>query len=249
MFHVRMSDINLPAHLLEVLDIMSREMGVPRDALVSQAIYQLARLNGYVVPGKLSANPSLSVVAKTASSPAAAAPMGLKKRAPIPEPEPEEPPAEDEEGNPFDDQVQDAPVDGDEPLEEQPADEEPQEEEQPAEEEPPPEEEEEPAPPPRSKGLTLVISMAGREPYRMAGDQVLLGRGKHCDFVIESNRVSREHARFSRKGADFFIEDLGSSNGTFVGAGSKEKLTAPRKLKDGDDVTFGTEKVKVAFKK
>ena len=95
----------------------------------------------------------------------------------------------------------------------------------------------------------MVISMAGREPYKMTGDQVLLGRGKHCDFVIESNRVSREHARFTKKGGDFFVEDLGSSNGTFVGAGSKDKLTGPKKLKDGDDVTFGTEKVKVAIKK
>jgi hypothetical protein len=257
-----MSD-NLPAHLNEVLDTMSREMGVPRDALVSQAVYQLARLNGYVVPGKISggAAPAAAVpisaktmqptpAAKPAPAPAAA-PAGLKKRAPEPEPEPEEePPSEDEEGNPFDEQVQDAPPEDEQP-EEEPPPEDQQEEEPPPEEEPPQEEEEpEPAPPPaKSKGPTMIISMAGREPYKMTGDQVLLGRGKHCDFVIESNRVSREHARFTRKGNDFFVEDLGSSNGSFVGAGSKEKLTAPKKLKDGDDVTFGTEKVKVAIKK
>lgn len=255
-----MSDINLPAHLTEVLDLMSREMGVPRDALVSQAVYQLARLNGYIVPGKLSAgapapgpaNARPATIAPPAGAkPApAAAPAGLKKRAPEPEPEPEEEaPAEDEEGNPFDEQVEDAPQE-EEPLEEPEADEQ-AEEEAPQEEEPPQEEEEpEPAPPPaKGKGPTMTISMAGREPYKMTGDQVLLGRGKHCDFVIESNRVSREHARFTRKGNDFFVEDLGSSNGSFVGAGSKEKLTGPKKLKDGDDVTFGTEKVKVSIKR
>ena len=259
-----MSDVKLPAHLSEVLDTMSQEMGVPRDALVSQAVFQFARLSGYIVAGTPRGNGAAAPAGATApvksARPAtAAAPAGLKKRAPEPEPEPEpeeeppqdEAPAEDEEGNPFDEQAEDVPPEEqaeDAPQEEEPPpDEEPQEEEAPPEEEPEPE----PAPPPsKSKGgPTMVISMAGREAYKMTGDQVLLGRGKHCDFVIESNRVSREHARFTRKGNDFFVEDLGSSNGTFVGAGSKEKLTSPRKLKDGDDVTFGTEKVKVAIKK
>ena len=36
------SDVKLPAHLVEVLDTMSQEMGVPRDALVSQAVFQFA---------------------------------------------------------------------------------------------------------------------------------------------------------------------------------------------------------------
>ena len=248
-----MSD-NLPAHLNEVLETMSREMGVPRDALVSQAVYQLARLNGYVVPGKISggapapiaaARPVPAAPARPAPAPA---PANLKKRAPDPAPEPEEAPSEDEEGNPFDEQVEEAPQD-EEPQDEPPPDEQ-AEEDLPPEEEPPQEEEPEPAPPPaKGKGPTMIIAMAGREPYKMTGDQVLLGRGKHCDFVIESNRVSREHARFTRKGNDFFVEDLGSSNGSFVGAGSKDKLTGPKKLKDGDDVTFGTEKVKVSIKK
>ncbi len=258
-----MSDVKLPAHLIEVLDTMSQEMGVPRDALVSQAVFQFARLSGYLVAGKTTGAPpgatapvkAAAVAPQSKAQPASAAPVGLKKRAPDPEPEPEpepeeEAPAEDEEGNPFDEQVEDAPPE-DEPMDEAPQDEEqPQEEEeQPQEEEPPPEEEPEPAPAPKGKGPQMVISMVGREAYKMTGDQVLLGRGKHCDFVIESNRVSREHARFTKKGSDFFVEDLGSSNGTFVGAGSKDKLTGPKKLKDGDDVTFGTEKVKVAIKK
>ena len=265
-----MSDLNLPPHLNEVLDIMSREMGVPREALVAQAVYQLARLNGYVVPGKVSGMAPATQSAASSARPGAATPVpapapmkpapaaapaasAIKRRPPEPEPVPEEPsPSEDEEGNPFEEQEEDAAPSGEEPLEDEPAvDEEPEHEDEPPPDEEPEQEEEEPAPPP-SKGRggpTMVISMVGREPYKMTGDQVMLGRGKHCDFVIESNRCSREHARFTRKGNDFFVEDLGSSNGTFVGAGSKEKLTAPRKLKDGDDVTFGTEKVKVAIKK
>lgn len=91
--------------------------------------------------------------------------------------------------------------------------------------------------------MSLTVVMAGREPFKLTAESMLVGRGKHCDFVIESNRVSREHARISRDGTEFVLEDLNSSNGTFFGPG-KEKVTRPKKLKDGDEYTFGTEKVK-----
>lgn len=245
-----MSDIEksvtLPPHLWETLEVMAAEMGVSQEGLIGQAIFQLARLNGYVVPGKLpSPGASMPPPSRTsASNPparAAAAPLATKpssaRRAPEPEPEPE---PQDEEGNPFD---QDAEAPSDEPLENS---------------NPPPEEEEEemeePAPEPPSRagksGPVMTLSMAGREPFRLTSDSMLVGRGKHCDFVIESNRVSREHARLSRQGQDFIIEDLKSSNGTFYGPG-KERLAAetPRKLRDGDEITFGTEKVKISIKK
>src|SRR5689334_25180158 len=46
-------EINLPQQLWETLDTMAKEMGVARDSLVSQAVFTLARLNGYVIPGKV----------------------------------------------------------------------------------------------------------------------------------------------------------------------------------------------------
>jgi hypothetical protein len=252
-------EISLPQQLWDTLDTMAKEMGVARDSLVSQAVFTLARLNGYVTPGKvvLGAAPAHangpSPAGKPASAPkpsSAAVPApapaparGKGRPMPEPEPEPEAPPEEeppvDEEGNPFDQQEEEQPQDEAPPDEEAPP-----EDEAPPEEEPPPEEEEEPAPPPKKGGaMSLTVVMAGREPYKLAADSMLVGRGKHCDFVIESNRVSREHARISRDGGDFVLEDLNSSNGTFFGA-AKEKVTRPRKIKDGDEYTFGTEKVK-----
>jgi pSer/pThr/pTyr-binding forkhead associated (FHA) protein len=65
--------------------------------------------------------------------------------------------------------------------------------------------------------------------------------------VIESNRVSREHCRIAREGADYVLEDLNSSNGTFFGP-SKEKVTR-RKIKDGDEFTLGTEKIRFQIRK
>ena len=81
----------------------------------------------------------------------------------------------------------------------------------------------------------------------MTGDVFTIGRGKSCEFVIDSNRVSREHVRILREGPDFVLEDLGSSNGTFFGP-SKEKISK-RKIKDGDEFTLGTEKIKFQIRK
>ena len=61
-----MSDVKLPAHLSEVLDTMSQEMGVPRDALVSQAVFQFARLSGYIVAGTPRGNGAAAPAGATA---------------------------------------------------------------------------------------------------------------------------------------------------------------------------------------
>jgi len=89
--------------------------------------------------------------------------------------------------------------------------------------------------------LTLYVEIPGEEPVAMEGDEFTIGRGKTCSFVIESNRVSRQHARITREGDSFFLEDLNSSNGTFYGK-QREKITR-REIVDGDEFMFGTERV------
>ncbi|MBL8917212.1 MAG: FHA domain-containing protein [Archangium sp.] len=233
--------VSMPPHLWEALDLMSAEMGVPPDALVGQAVFMLARLNGYVVAGKAMNGGGPAAASPRAAAPAApprAQPPGMKARAqpPPPEPEPEpELPSEDE-GNPFDAQPE---QNFDDPPPEENYDPEPE-----------PEPEPEPAPPPPRAGggkqsLTLIV--AGRDPFKMTGDVFSIGRGKSCEFVIDSNRVSREHVRITREGSDFVLEDLNSSNGTFFGP-SKEKISK-RKIKDGDEFTLGTEKIKFQIRK
>lgn len=233
---------------------MSQEMGVSRDGLVSQAVFMLGRLNGYVIPGKASAAPGAAMasapvaprvapnarptgmIAKPVATPVAPPkrppPDPLEEDEPLPESSGSDDLPQDEAGNPFEDSnMGSAPSGGEE-------DEAP----------PPPEEDDAEVSPAvrKSAGPALTLIMVGREPFRVHGDTMVLGRGKHCDFVIESNRVSREHARLSREGSDWTIEDLGSSNGTFYGS-SKEKITR-RKIKDGDEYTFGTEKVKMSVR-
>ncbi len=67
--------------------------------------------------------------------------------------------------------------------------------------------------------------------------ELILGRAPDCQIVIPSAAVSRRHARLRRLDEGLVIEDLGSSNGTFVNG---EKISTPKGLKDGDRISFGT---------
>ncbi|MFP5318475.1 MAG: FhaA domain-containing protein [Acidimicrobiia bacterium] len=70
-------------------------------------------------------------------------------------------------------------------------------------------------------------------------DPVTVGRLPDCDIILTDPNVSRRHAEVRRRGNDFIVVDLGSTNGTRVnGAGVRE-----RRLENGDEVTFGGTRV------
>ncbi len=54
--------------------------------------------------------------------------------------------------------------------------------------------------------------------------------------MVSSKRISREHARIVRQGWRVILEDLGSSNGTFL---NDQRLVAPAQLRDGDRIKVG----------
>jgi FHA domain len=91
---------------------------------------------------------------------------------------------------------------------------------------------------------TLVLLAEGRELDRIVKDRFLIGRGKHCDLVINSGKVSREHAAITREGPAYFIEDLGSSNGTWF---DKRRISR-RQIQDGDEYFICSEKLRCAFR-
>jgi len=90
----------------------------------------------------------------------------------------------------------------------------------------------------------VLLAADGEEIGRVQKDRFLIGRGKHCDLVINSGKVSREHAAIVREGDAWFIEDLGSSNGTWF---DKRRLSR-RQIQDGDEYYVCAEKLTCTFR-
>jgi DNA-binding response OmpR family regulator len=80
-----------------------------------------------------------------------------------------------------------------------------------------------------------LIDPTGRE-HAMTTDRLTIGRAVENDVVITSKRVSREHARVRRAGWRILLEDLGSTNGTYLNG---ERLHEPVQLRDGDQIKVG----------
>ena len=80
----------------------------------------------------------------------------------------------------------------------------------------------------------------GEFPLRM-NREIIIGRSSDLDMVLVEDMVSRRHARIACADQQITIEDLGSTNGTFVN-GEKIKRT---NLKEGDRVLIGTSILKV----
>lgn len=68
-------------------------------------------------------------------------------------------------------------------------------------------------------------------------DTITLGRDDGCDVVLAQSAVSRSHARISRDGSLFFLEDLGSSFGTLLN-GAKLKKNEKQLLRNGDTIAI-----------
>jgi pSer/pThr/pTyr-binding forkhead associated (FHA) protein len=71
---------------------------------------------------------------------------------------------------------------------------------------------------------------------------VVIGRDPACEFVIDSNVISRKHARIEKRFDTAILHDLDSKNGTFV---NREKVKEKR-LQDGDIIHLGT--LAISFK-
>ena len=70
----------------------------------------------------------------------------------------------------------------------------------------------------------------GRAPF-------LVGRSAKTDLPIDQESVSRQHARISFAGEAYLVEDMGSTNGTFV---NENPVTASTALRDGDQIKIGS---------
>lgn len=83
----------------------------------------------------------------------------------------------------------------------------------------------------------LVLLQDGKAtPYDLNDGEIVLGRLPECDIQLQSNMVSRKHAKVVTSGSKSTLEDMGSGNGTFLNG---QKLAAPHELKHNDRIKFG----------
>ncbi len=96
-----------------------------------------------------------------------------------------------------------------------------------------------PVAPPRPAGPQLVIL----EPEAQRGrtfplvDELTIGRAPGCHISVDDRFVSQLHARVFARGGQHFVEDLGSTNGTFLG---DQKVDAPALVSKGGRVRVGS---------
>jgi pSer/pThr/pTyr-binding forkhead associated (FHA) protein len=85
---------------------------------------------------------------------------------------------------------------------------------------------------------TLIIRQgpqAGMS-FPLTGNQVIIGREEGLDIALQDPESSRRHAQVSWQGDYFVLEDLGSTNGTFVNG---LQITSPQVLNPGDSIGVG----------
>src|SRR3954466_1562667 len=73
--------------------------------------------------------------------------------------------------------------------------------------------------------------------------EIIIGRSSDLDMVLVEDMVSRKHAKITTDDAVVTIQDLGSTNGTFVNGEKVRKA----ELKDGDRILIGTSIIKMVF--
>ena len=73
--------------------------------------------------------------------------------------------------------------------------------------------------------------------------ELTVGRAAGCQVTLDDSYVSQLHARIFRRDGVFYVEDLGSTNGTFLNA---QKVSAPVAMKRGDQLRIGSTVMELA---
>ncbi|CAL99402.1 type III secretion system (T3SS) inner membrane Yop/YscD-like protein [Saccharopolyspora erythraea NRRL 2338] len=70
----------------------------------------------------------------------------------------------------------------------------------------------------------------------LEGRPIMIGRADDSTLVLDDDYASTRHARLSLRGADWYVEDLGSTNGTYL---DRAKVTGPTKVPLGVPIRIG----------
>lgn len=92
--------------------------------------------------------------------------------------------------------------------------------------------------------LTVLLGRKTLQVYDLNQSTIRVGREDTVDVVIDNPSVSRQHAEIRQEEGGWVVEDLGSSNGTFLHG---SRIEGPQSLEAGDEIGFG--KFSVVFGK
>jgi hypothetical protein len=84
--------------------------------------------------------------------------------------------------------------------------------------------------------LTLLLGRRVMQVYDFKQPSIIVGRDEGADVLIDNPSVSRRHAEIRLGDDGWVVEDLGSSNGTFV---KGAKIDGPQSIGLGDEIGFG----------
>ena len=89
-----------------------------------------------------------------------------------------------------------------------------------------------------SQPLQLVMRTGPNpgEVFSLTKNEIYIGRDVNNDIVVSDQEVSRKHARLVMQAGGYVLEDLGSTNGTYVNG---QRLMGPHVLRTGETVMLG----------
>lgn len=226
-----MKKVTVPPHLAPLLEQMSRDMAVPVEGLVNQAVFNWARLHGYAEPSVTvapTASPSTHAdasvpdlkIAKTDPEPRpkpSTSPEPVTARVGItPEPPPDARPTQ---ASGLDWQVTSGGGSfGMADMADMTA--------------------------PSIKRLRRVVLMIQEQEAVIDADRYVIGRDPACNLTVEAPRISRMHAVIHSTPEAVELEDLNSSNGTWMNDERVSKI----ELQHGDEFFLGDVPVRIEFR-
>jgi pSer/pThr/pTyr-binding forkhead associated (FHA) protein len=92
--------------------------------------------------------------------------------------------------------------------------------------------------------ISLNIQVGDQTPMQryITQPEILLGRDAHCDIPLLDDTVSVRHSRLAYHHGQWWLEDLGSTNGTWL---NKEKVSTPTVIIGGDQIDCGKVSIKI----
>jgi pSer/pThr/pTyr-binding forkhead associated (FHA) protein len=91
---------------------------------------------------------------------------------------------------------------------------------------------------PTTASIVVVHEPDGARPRTFKlSTSMLVGRAPECEIRVDDTYASQQHARLFGRAGGWYVEDLGSTNGTFV---NDQRLGAPAMVQPGDKIRVGT---------